>query len=64
MATTEAQRAAVKRWRQRNPDKVKEMSAAWRDENREHVREYNRLYGRKRRRKAKLAERKKNGRSK
>ena len=61
MVTSQAQLAAVKRWRQRNPDRVREMMTAWRNKNRAALTKYNRDYARKRRAKAKLAAKRKNG---
>jgi hypothetical protein len=45
----------------RDPNRYRAM---WRDENREHVRAYNRIYARKRRSAAKIAAKRKNGRKK
>jgi len=61
MASTEDKRAATAKWRRRNPDKFKAIMAAWRDKNRASLREYNKLYARKRRRKARIAAKRRNG---
>ena len=36
MPTTEAQKRALKKWREKNPDKMKEYNRKWREDNEEY----------------------------